>query len=62
MPGQRGNEERTLTVNVRLTPAEKAAWEKHVEKQGGYVGSLVRELVNEHIRDSGPKPTCRHWG
>jgi hypothetical protein len=62
MPGTHSTQERTATVNVRLTPAEKAAWDAHVEKQGGYVGSLVRELVNAHIQEAGSKPKCRHWG
>lgn len=49
MPGQRTPDERTKVLQVRVTPAEADAWQRHVARGGGYISVLIRRAVKEYI-------------
>lgn len=61
MPGTRGQEERTVLVQVRITKTEAAAWRGHVKEREGYISSMVRACVNEHIAETQGLRICKHW-
>jgi len=61
MPGVRGSDERSATINVRLTIAEKEKWERHIRQHGGYLAAMIRHLVNDHLHHSSAVQKCAHW-
>jgi hypothetical protein len=62
MPGYHSlNGKRAATIVVRVTPAQKAAWERYVEEIGTDhgnvgVGNLIRRAVQKYIHDAPKKP------
>ena len=61
MPGMKGRDEKTVLIQVRVTPDEAARWRAHVPRERGYLSVMVRDCVNAHVAVEGPSPKCRHW-
>jgi len=62
MPGRPSRAQKTVLIQVRVTPQEAERWRAHLETTRGYLSVMVRDVVNAHVAVEGPKPKCQHWG
>jgi len=61
MPGSRKEHEKTVLIQVRVTPQEAARWRAHVPRDRGYLSVMIRDVVNAHVAVEATNPKCRHW-